>query len=318
MTDVVKIGVTLGADPLAPASALIAQAQAAERQGFDSVWLADHLVPYWGQVEPTPHAPYEAVTMMTAIGALTSRIRLGWATLNPSFRRAPVLAKALATLDVITSGRVICTLGAGWLQEDFDAYGLTYREHDERVAQVREVAELFKELWTNPAPGRVTYQGRYVSVNNLAFNPAPYQEPHPPIWIGGDSEPMQAIVRDIADGWMTLRTPLQELPGILAGPGWGARPLTVMRVIQVIVQPTRDQALAQARVLYDELMQSPLVGMLGSFDDFAGSEVVGDPQDCVRRIRELETMGVNYLLARFTTPEAQAAAGRLLLPLLQR
>ena len=129
---------------------------------------------------------------------------------------------------------------------------------------------------------------------------------------------MREIVRDIADGWMMLRTPLEELPGILAGPGWGARPLTVMRVIQIIAAPTREQAIAQARVLYDELMQSPLVGMLGSFEDFVAKEVVGDPQDCVRRIRELEALGVNYLLARFTTPQAQAAAGRLLLPLLRQ
>lgn len=313
----VKIGVTLAADPLAPASAVIEQAQAAERQGFDSVWLSDHLVPYWGPIEPTPDGPYEAFTLMTAIGALTSRIRLGWATLNPSFRQPPVLAKALATLDVITGGRVICTLGAGWLQEDFDAYGLTFMDHAERVAQVREVAELFRELWTNPAPDRVTYEGRYVRVKDLAFNPAPRQQPRPPIWIGGDSEPMREIVRDIADGWMMVRTPLAEVAGILRGPGWGARPLTVMRVAQIIVRETRAEALEQGRALYDELMNSPLAGMLGSFEDFVAAEVVGDPQDCLRRIQEIEAMGVNYLLARFTSPESQAATGTLLLPLLR-
>lgn len=310
----VKIGVTLGADPLAPASTLIEQAQAAERQGFDSVWISDHLVPFWGAEEPTPHAPYEAVTLMTAIGALTSRVRLGWATLNPSFRQPAVLAKALATLDVITSGRVICTLGAGWLQEDFDAYGLTFMEHHERVAQVREVAELFAELWTTEAPSRVTYEGKYVRVKDLAFNPKPVQQPRPPIWIGGDSEPIRDIVRDHADGWMMLRTPLPEVRQILDS--WGSPSLSVMRVTQIIVRPTRAEALEVARGLYDELMQSPLARALGSFDDFVEREIVGDPQDCLRRTLEMEELGVNYLLGRFTTPESQEAVGSLLIPLL--
>lgn len=313
----VKIGVTLAPNPLAPASEVIEQAQAAERQGFDSVWISDHLVHYWDQSEPTPHAPYEAVTLMTAIGASTSRVRLGWATLNPGFRHPAVLAKALATLDVITSGRVICTLGAGWVQDDFESYGLRYMEKDDRVAQVREIAELFKELWANPAPHRVTYEGRYVTTKNLAFNPAPVQRPSIPIWIGGDSPGMRDIVRDIADGWMTRTTP-DDMQQTLESPGWGSRPLTVMRVMPIVVRPTRAEALEDSRSVYEGMLRSPFGAGLGSFEDFVGSHVIGDPQECLSQIQALEAIGVNYLLVRFNTPKSQEAAGSLLLPLLQQ
>ena len=93
--------------------------------------------------------------------------------LNPSFRNPAVLAKMLATLDQITHGRVICTLGAGWFQDEYTAYDVPFLEdHDERIAQEREVAQLLVQLWTHPAPQRTTFEGRYVRVRDLAFNPS--------------------------------------------------------------------------------------------------------------------------------------------------
>ena len=106
-----KLGVFINPEAGTPAGTILEQARAADRQGFDSVWLGDHLIDYRG--EPySPEGPLESFTLMTAIGAVTSRIRLAWGMLNPSFRNPAVLAKMLATLDQITEGRVICSLGA--------------------------------------------------------------------------------------------------------------------------------------------------------------------------------------------------------------
>ena len=181
MEDVVaKIGVFINPAAATTAGEILEQARAADRQGFDSVWLGDHLIDYHG--EPfVEEGPLESFTLMTAIGAVTSRIRLAWGMLNPSFRNPAVLAKMLATLDQITEGRVICSLGAGWLKPEYEAYDVPFIEdHGERIAHEREVVQLLKELWTHPAPERVTFEGEYVRVRDLAFNPVPYQRPHPP------------------------------------------------------------------------------------------------------------------------------------------
>ena len=108
-----KVGVFINPEPQTPVSTILGQARAADRQGFESIWLGDHLIDYRDRV--APEGPPDSFTLMTAIGAQTSRIRLAWGMLNPSFRNPALLAKMLATLDQITGGRVICSLGAGWL-----------------------------------------------------------------------------------------------------------------------------------------------------------------------------------------------------------
>src|SRR5262245_25426888 len=187
----VTFGLQLHADR--GADAILAEARSADAQGFDSVWTGDHLLGIRG--DPVPDGPLETWTLMTAIGAATERVRIGFAMLNPSFRNPALLAKMLATLDQITHGRVICTLDGGWFEGEYPAYNVPFTaDHDARIAHEREVALLLKELWTQPAPHRTTFSGEYLSVSDLPFNPQPYQQPHPPIWIGGNSPVTQALV----------------------------------------------------------------------------------------------------------------------------
>lgn len=211
------------------ADAVLDEARLADAHGFHSVWTGDHVLGIRG--EPSPDQPLETWTLMTAIGAVTERVQLGFAMLNPSFRNPALLAKMLATLDRITHGRVICSLGAGWFQDEYTAYGFPFIEdHDARIRQEREVALLLKELWTHPVPERVTFEGEFVSVRDLPFNPAPHQRPHPPIWIGGNSGATQALVKEFADGWVLLsagdvQSVLREA---LAAPDWPTRPLAIV------------------------------------------------------------------------------------------
>src|SRR5579871_182901 len=196
-----KIGV--GLHPDRGHEVVLEEARQADLQGFDSVWLNDHMMGL--RTAHSAAEPLDSFTLMTTIGALTSHVRLAWGMLNPSFRPAAVLAKMLATLDVLTGGRVICSIGAGWLKEEYLAYGVPFfDDHDERIAHEREVIQVLKQAWTHPAPERITFQGRYVNVQDLPFNPAPCQQPHPPIWIGGDSPATIELVKELADGWVML------------------------------------------------------------------------------------------------------------------
>src|SRR5262249_22129592 len=126
-----KIGV--GLHPDRGHQIVLEEARQADLQGFDSVWLNDHMMGL--RTAHSPAEPLDSLTLMTTIGAMTTRVRLAWGMLNPSFRPAAVLAKMLATLDVLTGGRVICSIGAGWLKEEYLAYGVPFfADHAERNA----------------------------------------------------------------------------------------------------------------------------------------------------------------------------------------
>jgi len=304
-----KLGLLL--HPERGVEAVLAEARAADEQGFDSVWLFDHLMEFRGQ--PGPDGPLDSFTLMTAVGAITSRTRLAWAMLNLSFRHPAVLAKMLATLDQITHGRVICSAGAGWFEEEYRAYDLPFVEdHDERIAAAAEALRLMRELWTHPAPERVSFEGRYVKVKDLAFSPAPCQQPHPPIWFGGDSEATQRVVKDLADGWVMLRTSPDAVATALASPDWPARPMTLVRNSRVVVGATRDEALATVERMVKE--QAGAQAMPRSVEEFLDRFVAGSADECLAQLSEIEATGINYLRLAFEDAEQQARVAREVLP----
>jgi alkanesulfonate monooxygenase SsuD/methylene tetrahydromethanopterin reductase-like flavin-dependent oxidoreductase (luciferase family) len=315
---VAKVGLFINPPASLTASAIVRQAVAADEQGFDSVWLGDHLIDYRG--EPfIPEGPPDSFTVMSAIGALTSRIRLAWGMLNPSFRNPAHLAKMLATLDQLTEGRVICSIGAGWLEPEYVAYDIPFIEdHDERIAHEREVVLLLKELWTRPAPDRVTFEGKHVRTRELSFNPAPFQKPHPPIWIGGDSEPTVALAKELGDGWVPL---LRGQPDIVrelrASPDWPTRPMTVVRITWMLVAESSEGVMRDAEQAYETVQKTATLQAPPSFEEFLAREVIGTPEECRARIEEHERSGIDYHLVTFANDEQQERVARLLLPLLR-
>jgi alkanesulfonate monooxygenase SsuD/methylene tetrahydromethanopterin reductase-like flavin-dependent oxidoreductase (luciferase family) len=307
-----KIGIQLHPDR--GADAVLAEARAADEQGYDSVWLSDHLFSPSGV--HTAEGPLDSFTLMTAVGATTQRVRLAWAMLNISFRYPAVLAKMLATLDVITHGRVICTLGSGWFKEEYEAYDLPLiDDHDARAAYAREVVALIKTLWTHAAPERISFIGDHVRARELPFNPAPYQKPHPPIWFGGDSDATLTTVKEFCDGWVMARSGNPEtLARVLSAPDWPRRPMTLARSARIFVAEGREAALAEARVEHNALLAGPQAASAGTFEEFAAREITGTPAECVARIAEIGSWGINYLRVNFRNVEAQERTARLLLP----
>ena len=183
-------------------------ARKAEELGFDSAFVGDHVVipesfvseyPYSATGEFTGMASGEwldQLVTLTYVGALTERIRLGTGVLILPHRNPVVTAKMLATMDVLSKGRLIVGVGVGWLREEFEALGLP--PFSERGAVGNEYLRAFKELWTEDNP---SFEGEYCSFANIRFEPKPVQKPHPPIWVGGESGPALRRAATLGDAW---------------------------------------------------------------------------------------------------------------------
>ncbi|HEX5140647.1 MAG TPA: LLM class flavin-dependent oxidoreductase [Dehalococcoidia bacterium] len=308
-----KIGLQLHPDR--GVDAVIEEARLADEQGFDSVWLSDHIMNTRG--EHKADGPLDLFTLAVAIGAVTKQTRLAWGTLNTTLRPPALFAKMLSSLDQITHGRVIATLGSGWNKAEYDAYNLPWIEdHDERAEAGREVIAMMKQLWTHPAPELTTFEGKYFQVRDLPFNPEPYQKPHMPIWVGGESEPTMRTVRELADGWMMLSAGGNpaKVREALAHPDWPKRPMTLIKGGRIIVADTRDEALRLAEVEYDTLKKTAPQIAPPTFDDFVDREIIGTTDDCLEKLAGLEAIGVNYVRCNFNSSVLQDRVARDILP----
>jgi len=161
----------------------VAVAQQAERLGFESIWLFDHFhtVP-----RPTDEITFESFTSLSALAALTSRVRLGHIVLCSPYRNPALTAKMISTLDVISGGRAELGLGAGWKRDEWLAYGYGFPETRIRLEILADHLEVITRML---APGRsthATYDGDHASVRNAINVPKPIQQPRIPIMIGGN------------------------------------------------------------------------------------------------------------------------------------
>ena len=141
----------------------------------------------------------EQITLLSYIAGQTSKIRLVTSVLIVPHRNPLVAAKSLATLDVLSGGRLVVGVGVGWMREEFQALGLP--PFEERGAVTDEYIRAFKELWTEDDPH---FEGKYISFDDISFLPKPVQKPHPPIWVGGESRPALRRPAELAAGWYPL------------------------------------------------------------------------------------------------------------------
>ena len=175
-------------------------ARRAEGLGFGSLWLADHLFldlrRYGGTGEPGQ--TFDPLPALGALARVTSRARLGTLVLCAPLRPPSVLAKALATIDVLSGGRLVVGVGAGWYEPEFAAAGLPFEAPGARLAHLAEYLTVLRAMFGG---GPVTFQGRHGSVVDARSRPVPVQRPHPPIWVGGRGDRLLEVVARHADGW---------------------------------------------------------------------------------------------------------------------
>jgi F420-dependent oxidoreductase-like protein len=169
-------------DPVEKFETMSRCAKEAEQAGFDAVWLYDHFhtVPT-AQLETT----FECWTSMAALARDTSTIKLGQMVTCNSYRPPSLLAKMASGVDVMSRGRLILGIGAGWYENEYQAYGYEYPETPERLRMLRESLQVIKAMWTQD---RAEFEGHYYRLRGAINEPKPVQKPHPPIWIGGAGE----------------------------------------------------------------------------------------------------------------------------------
>jgi F420-dependent oxidoreductase-like protein len=174
---------------------LVEEFQHAEKTGWDGVWIADHFMP---NAENNLGPVQEAWTTLAALAALTPRVRLGTMVTCNTYRHPAVLAKQVAQADVISGGRVVLGIGAGWQENEHAAYGISLGSPRERSDKLEEAVQIIRGLFDNE---RTTFKGKYYAVTEAPLAPKPLQA-HLPILIGGGGE--QRTLRTVAryaDEW---------------------------------------------------------------------------------------------------------------------
>ena len=228
--------------PLATRQGIDAMARRAEELGFAHLSLSDHVVvprtigsrsPYSESGEWAGAASgdcFEQLTELAFLAALTTKPRLITGVAVIPYRGAVHTAKIAATIDVLSDGRMVLGIGAGWLREEFEALGAPPFEERGRVTD--EYLQAFKALWTEDNP---RFDGQHVRFSNVSFLPKPVQKPHPPIWVGGESPAALRRTARYGDAWFPIgnnpRHPLDTIPRLTDG---------VRRLHQAAEQQGRD------------------------------------------------------------------------------
>ncbi len=207
-----KYGFTIpGSGPLTAPSVMGEIARRGEEMGFDFLVCPDHIIFPRQVASPYPYNEegvhpgtltgecLDQLTMLAFLAGQTTSIRLGTSVMIVPHRNPLVAAKAIATLDVLSGGRVILGAGVGWFREEFEVLNLP--PFDERGAVTDEYLRAYIELWTSDNP---SFQGKYVHFDDISFLPKPVQKPHPPIWIGGESAPAVRRAAQLGNGWHPL------------------------------------------------------------------------------------------------------------------
>lgn len=234
------------------ARACIDLAQHAERAGYASVWVTDHIVLPEVRDARYPHNasgtfPYtaeqdihEPLVLLGALAAATARVEIGVAVLVIPYRHPLLVAKMLATIDQVSAGRVVLGAGVGWLRDEFDALGLAPDVFEHRGTVTDEYLDVIRAAWTSPGP--FEHHGRFLQFGPVGARPGPRRLPHPPIWIGGKGE--RALRRTVArgDGYFAISsdpamlaaevTRLRDLEGAA---GRAHRPATVALIDGIVV-----------------------------------------------------------------------------------
>jgi probable F420-dependent oxidoreductase len=211
----------------------------ADRLGFESVWLPEHLVmpvdmtssPHPGEdvppVPPNVHV-FDCFAYLSYLAGLTERVRLGTHVYNLALRHPFVAARAVQTLDVVSGGRAEVGIGASWLAEEWDAAGLDFHTRGRRLDEALAVCT---RLWSEEV---VEHRGEFFDFDRVMFEPKPIQKPWPPIHVGGESDAALRRAAQVGDGWIgithtleSVRRPVELLATLREEVGRADRPFEV-------------------------------------------------------------------------------------------
>jgi F420-dependent oxidoreductase-like protein len=277
-------------DPVRKYEILTQTALEAESAAFDSIWLVDHL-------HTAPSTPvddiFECWTALAGLARDTHRVRLGQLVTCNSFRHPALLAKMAACVDVMSHGRLILGIGAGWYSDEYEANGLPFPGTLERLRMMGESVALIKQLWTTTEP---VFSGQYYSVRAPQNFPRPLQQPHPPIWIGGMGEKVTLrLVAELGDACNLHGSPDMVAKALLVlkdhcrAVGRDYESVAKTAFLTVILGDDREINRVKAQI----------VQRIGSLDaGIDGELVVGNAESVANSLRAYMQLGIADFVVR--------------------
>jgi probable F420-dependent oxidoreductase len=267
--------------------ALRARAELVERLGFESLWLDDH---FWFPTRPDePHL--DVLTALAALAVATRRLTIGPLVLCQSYRSPALLAKMAATLAQVSGGRLTLGLGAGWMEEEYRAYGYPFPTPRVRHEQLVETVEILRRMWREP---RATYAGEHYAVRSAPALPKPDRLP---LILGGASERLLRLCARHADGWNSPNPAWRELAAnrarlreLCAASGRDPDALEVSeQVMVVLVRREAEVAAARERVARE----------LAGFVKLDGDVHLGTAEAVADALRARVALGVQRFMVMF-------------------
>jgi probable F420-dependent oxidoreductase len=270
-------------------------ARTAEELGYDSINTSEHLVMPKDLVDAMgAHWP-DAFTVMSFIAGATTRIAVNSAVIVMPYHEPIAFAKAVSTLDLLSSGRVMLTLGVGMARGEFAALGVPF---EKRGRVMDEYIAAMKVLWSEDDP---SFQGEFVAFEDIVFEPKPVQKPHPPLWIGGSSMAALRRAARVGDGW----TPSGSQGG--KGP-W----LNGVDDLPMFLEEARRIPGFAEREHEFGISLTPVTTRFGpNHEPLPGDRPLDGVQDLVDRIGALQEAGVTWTSIPRPGPPAQSLADHL-------
>src|SRR5712692_2770822 len=276
-------------DPVEAYEMMTRVAQAADELGFASAWLGDHF-------HPSPRgpreAPFECWITTAAVARDTRRIRIGQAVTGNGYRHPALLAKMASTVDVLSHGRLICGIGAGWHEQEYRAYGYDFPNTANRLRHLGEAVQVILAMWTQE---EAVFEGKYYQIRGAINQPKGAQQPHIPLLIGGGGEKVTLkLVAQYGDACNvfgdleTIKHKFAVLKAHCEAVGRDYESIHRTTGAFCCIGETDEQARAKFPA-----------ALLSRFGNMAESVLVGNPDTIRKRLAAFEAAGVQELIIGF-------------------
>lgn len=293
-------------------------AERAEAAGFDSVWVSDHLFLDWSKYGgPTDHqGALECWTTMTAVAAVTQRVRVGSMALCNDFRNPALLAKMIASLDLLSGGRLDVGLGAGWYEPEYRSAGIDLDPPGQRIARLGESLEIVARLLEGE---ELVFKGDHYTIDGAICRPGPSQQPRPPLWVGGKGDFLLKTAVRVADGWNFSwlgsidAYAERKQAADSACERIDRDPKTLRRSVGAYIVAGADEADVQRsyeRLVNrspDGVLRSKAQGTAVSWEEFRTSRIAGTTGEVVEQLGRLADLGVEEVIVGLGTLPFQVA-----------
>lgn len=278
-----------------------------EDVGMDSVWAVDHLHAFdtVEKVEKSLNI-LESTTTLSALAAQTRRVYIGTSVLSAPFRNPALLAKIAATIDIISNGRLILGIGAGWRKDEFEGYGFKWEDTTTRLRRTAEAIEVIKKFW---ALSVVNHKGEFYSMKGGQLWPKPIQKPRPKIWFGGVGYKAIELAK-YSDGWLAPPLNAEDLRERLEKfKEWGInlKSFDVGYELFTSISLSREEAYEQGKSVLEKWFGDPIDRIVTYNTEVQlphGMKVrygaiVGNVEDCIEGVTKFVKAGVRHFVLHF-------------------